>query len=121
MKEWKALNINVALVYDALYRMGFKADRTGFFYLSYSVYCCLCFPAFRPVTTAWLYPEVAKHYRVPLQRVQEDVSTAIRRAWRNNREKIEYIAGFPMENCPVDTEIICYLYSYIVAQQSLEL
>ena len=31
----------IVLIYDALYRLGFKANHTGFFYLTYAVLLCV--------------------------------------------------------------------------------
>ena len=113
------MELSIALIYDALYRMGFKADRTGFFYLSYSVYLCLLSPEAGMFSREWLYPKVGRHYRTQLPNIRQQVDRQISRAWRNGKKKMEEIAERPLEKCPNDMEIIRYLYQFMVKTYGL--
>ena len=104
---------SIVLIYDALYRMGFKANCTGFFYLSYSVYLCICRPGPVIIDTGWLYQKVSRHYGTPLATIQERVRTAVTTAWRTHRQQMEEIAGCPLKKQPRDTEVLAILYRYI--------
>ena len=70
----------ITLIYDALYRLGFKGDCTGFFFLSYSAFLCATRPEDAPATPAWLYPIVAHYYHTDMQTVRAHIRTAITRA-----------------------------------------
>lgn len=113
------MEFSIVLIYDALCRMGFKADRTGFFYLSYSVYLCILYPETSTFSREWLYPKVERHYRTQLQNVCQQVDREISRAWRNGKRKMEEIAEHPLERCPNDMEIIRYLYQFVVKTYGL--
>ena len=102
------------LIYDALYSMGFKGDCSGFFFLSHAVYLSLTHPGDLSLISAWLYPAVARHYRTDVENVSRHVSAAIARAWRTNREQMVAAIGHPLKRCPIDWEIIRYLYEDIL-------
>lgn len=113
------MELSIVLIYDALYRMGFKANSTGFFYLSYSVYLCILYPETRIFSREWLYSKVERHYRTQLQNIRQQVDREISRAWRNGKKKMEEIAERPLERCPNDVEIIRYLYQFLVKTYGL--
>lgn len=108
------MEFSIVLIYDALYRMGFKGDRSGFFYLSYTVYLCITRSASTSLTTDWLYQAVAGHYHTTTETVQQRIEKSIARAWRTHPRQVESIAGHPLERCPRDTEVIRYVYRYLM-------
>ena len=110
------MRLSITLIYDALYRMGFKANCTGFFYLSYSLYLCFCCPEPKTLSTGWIYPKVSQHYQTRLQNIRPQIEAAISRAWQKDDKKIAEITGRSLEKCPSDIEIIWYLYEFIAAQ-----
>ena len=113
------MELSIVLIYDALYRMGFKADSTGFFYLSYSVYLCILYPETRIFSREWLYPKVGRHYRTHLPNICRQVEEAIFRAWCGGKQNMEEIAGRPLKRCPNDMEIIRYLYQFVTKTYGL--
>ena len=113
------MRISIVLIYGALYRMGFKADCTGFFYLSYSVYLCLLYSGIRVFSREWLYPKVGWHYRTHTENICRQVDDAIFQAWSRGKREMEKIAGCPLEKCPNDMEIVGYLYQFVVKTYAL--
>lgn len=108
------MRISIVLIYDALYRMGFKAECTGFFYLSYSVYLCLLYPGIGAFAREWIYPKAGWHYHTNVENICRQVDDAIFQAWSNSRREMEEIAGCPLEKCPNDMEIVGYLHRFVV-------
>ena len=105
----------ITLIYDALYRMGFRANHSGFFYLSYSVLFCIQegtdqIPAMR------LHDEVARHYRTSPQTVSTQIHAAVTKVWKTDRIRMKAIMGDCLKRCPSDREILAYLYRYITEQ-----
>lgn len=105
----------ITLIYDALYRLGFRANHSGFFYLSYTVFFCIHegndqIPAMR------LHAEVARHYRTSPQTVNVQIHAAVVKVWKTNRIRMKAMMGDCLGRCPSDREILTYLYRYITEQ-----
>ena len=108
----------VTLIHDALYRLGFRANHSGFFYLSYSVLFCIHegtdqIPAMR------LHAEAARHYRTSPQTVNDQIHAVVAKVWKTDRIRMKAIMGDCLKRCPSDIEILAYLYRY-VTEQDLE-
>ena len=115
----RSVRISIVLIYDALYRMGFKADCTGIFYLSYSVYLSVLYPGIRAFSRAWVYPKVGWQYHTHEENICRQVDDAIFQAWSRGKREMEEIAGHPLEKCPNDMEIVWYLYQFVVKTYAL--
>ena len=98
-----------------LYRMGFKANHTGFFYLSYSVLLCIEEGSDR-FSASQLPVKVAKHYRTSPETVSAMIHTAVIKVWTTDRDRMEAMVGHRLERRPSDTEILAYLYRYITGR-----
>ena len=105
-------------IYDALYHMGFKANHTGFFYLSYSVLLCIQ-EGSGWFSAAQLSARVARHYRTSPGTVTAQIHAAAIKVWNTDRDRMEAMVGHRLERRPSDTEILAYLYRYITGR-SLE-
>ena len=105
-------------IYDALYHMGFKANHTGFFYLSYSVLLCIQ-EGSGWFSAAQLSAKVARHYRTSPETVTARLHAAVVKVWNTDRDRMEAMVGHRLERRPSDTEILAYLYRYITGR-SLE-
>ena len=108
----------ITLIYDALYRLGFKGDCTGFFFLSYSAFLCATRPADAPATPAWLYPIVAHYYHTDMQTVRAHIRTAITRAWRTRGDQIKAGMGPSQRRQPTEWEMIGFLQGQILQSVS---
>ena len=105
----------IVLIYDALYRLGFRANHTGFFYLSYSVLLCVRADTVQ-IPAAQLRAEVAWHYGTTPQTVKDQIHAAVTKVWRTDRAQMEHAMGQRLERRPRDEEILTYLYGYITGQ-----
>ena len=105
----------ITLIYDALYRMGFRANHSGFFYLSYSVFLCVRAGTDR-ILAVWLYTQVARHYRTSPQTVNDQIHAVVAKVWKTDRIRMKGMMGECLKRCPSDREILAYLYRYITEQ-----
>lgn len=105
----------IVLIYDALYRLGFRANHTGFFYLSYSVLLCVRADTDQ-IPAAQLRAEVAWHYGTTPQTVKDQIHAAVTKVWRTDRAQMEHAMRQRLERRPRDEEILTYLYGYITGQ-----
>lgn len=108
----------ITLIYDALYRLGFRANHSGFFYLSYSVLLCVS-AGTDGIPTVCLHTEVAQHYRTSPQTVNDQIHAVVAKVWKTDRIRMKAIMGDCLKRCPSDREILAYLYRY-VTEQDLE-
>ena len=105
----------ITLIYDALYSLGFRANHSGFFYLSYSVLFCIQ-EGTDQIPDMQLHAEVARHYRTSPQTVSTQIHAAVTKVWKTHRIRMKAIIGDCLERCPSDREILAYLYRYITEQ-----
>ena len=105
----------IVLIYDALYRLGFKANHTGFFYLSYAVLLCV-HAGTDQISDVRLRTRVAWHYRATTQTVKDRVHAAVTKVWETDRARMEHGMGHRLERRPSDREILSYLYRYVTGQ-----
>lgn len=108
--------ILITWIYDALYRMGFKANHSGFFYLSRSVFLCI-YEGSNRIPAARLRAEVARHYQTTPQTVKKQIHAAVTKVWRTDPAQMEAMMGHPLESRPSDAEILAYLYGYITGRK----
>lgn len=100
----------IVLIYDALYRIGFKADCTGFFFLSYSTYLCLYELKTCNVISERLHFRVAEHYNTTPDIVEQHIHSTILKVWSTNPWKLNQLGEHCSATYPSETEIIQYLY-----------
>lgn len=64
--------------------------------------------------TKLLYPQVALAHDTTMMRVEKNLRTVIKLCWdRNGRERLERLAGYPLESKPDTAEFIDILSSFI--------
>lgn len=105
----------ITLIYDALYRLGFKAKHSGFFYLSYSVLLCVD-AGTDQIPDERLHAEVARHYRTSPEIVGARIHAAILNVWKTDRDRMQVMMERRSGRRPSDREILAYLYRYITGQ-----
>ena len=105
----------ITRIYDALYRMGFRANHTGFFYLSYSVFLCVQEDS-GLFSAARLSVRVARHYRTSPETVTTQLHAAVTKVWNTDLYRMEAVMGRCLKSRPSDAEILAYLYRYITGR-----
>lgn len=87
-------------IHDILRSMGFRADCTGFFFLSYGAYLYLSQPMPLPFLSGTLYPSIADFYNTDMDTVHERIDAAIARAWRTHRTDMIEVMGSVQTRTP---------------------
>lgn len=113
------MNISVVDIYDTLYQLGFKADNTGFFYLSYAAYCCLRSPHPEELLNDQLYVMVGKHYNTSLKQVRRAMHHTIAAAWNDTPEKITAMTNVFVIRQPSNMETIRLVLHRVEAAHGL--
>ena len=80
--------IVVTDIYDILSRLGVVRKYLGRDYLAYSIRITLQNENYFFLVTKCLYPDVASHFNTNWKRVERDIRTAVKAAWKSNRGPI---------------------------------
>ena len=95
-------------IYDLLYQLGLAAVSAAFFHLAYAVWLAAYQPQ-RLLAPAWLYPEIARHYRADPQVVERNIRDLGVRAWRNAPERMSQMAGAALHGAPPPARFLSIL------------
>ena len=60
-----------------------------------------------------IYPLLAKKYRSKPSNVEHDIRTIVNVCWENHRERLEQIAGYPLEYRPTNSEFVDMIAFYL--------
>ena len=60
-----------------------------------------------------IYPLLAKKYRSKPSNVEHDIRTIVNVCWENHRERLEEIAGYPLEYRPTNSEFVDMIAFYL--------
>lgn len=113
------VSIPLVNIYDALYRMGFKGDNTGFFYLSYAVYLCLSGPHPEQMLNEELYAMVGERYHARPKQVRRAVFRTIAGVWNTSPQQMRDLANLPLDRQPGGIEVTRILLCHILAKNNL--
>ena len=105
--------MDIAEIYDLLYRMGITAKYVGFFHASYALWLVLLQPDRLQLVTKRLYPEVAKHYGTNWKAVERNIRSVISLAWELRPEILNRIAGERLEGPPRCVQFLSILAAYL--------
>lgn len=94
------MSIPIVDVYDALYRMGFKGDNTGFFYLAYAAYLCLNSPHPELMLNEQLYAMVGKRYHARAKQVRRRIFRTIDCVWNTSPQQMIDLTGISRDHYP---------------------
>ena len=112
------MSIPIVHIYDALYRMGFKGDNTGFFYLSYAVYLCLNSPHPEMMLNEQLYAMVGERYRIRPKRVRRTIFRTISGVWNTSSQQMIHLAKISLGRQPGGLEMTRLLMTYILLNRN---
>lgn len=111
-------SLDIARVYDLLYRLGVTANYTGFFHTSHAVYLAVQQRERLLLVTKWLYPEVARHYKTTWQCVERNIRTVSEMAWLRNRPFLEGLAQHSLPNRPTASAFLAILTACIATDSA---
>lgn len=92
--------------------IGVTTNYKGYHYLTDALRICLKKTGKIRITKD-IYPRVATIYGVPSIRVEQNIRFAKEHSYSNRKDKLEEIAGFPLEKIPSNTEFLVMLTEYL--------
>ena len=110
--------IVVTDIYDILSRLGVVRKYLGRDYLAYSIRITLQNENYFFLVTKCLYPDVASHFNTNWKRVERDIRTAVKAAWKSNRAYLEELACRPLNDPPKPIEFIDIIVTYLIREKA---
>lgn len=96
-------------IYNLLYSLGVTANYHGFFHTAHAVRLCLEQPERLMLITKWVYPDVAKQYNTNWRAVERNIRTAGNIIWKENRPRLEQMAGRTLEQKISNSQLLAVL------------
>ena len=96
-------------IYDILSRLGVVRKYLGRDYLAYSIRITLQNENYFFLVTKCLYPDVASHFNTNWKRVERDIRTAVKAAWKSNR---------PLNDPPKPIEFIDIIVTHLIREKA---
>lgn len=100
--------------------MGFRADNTGFFYLSYAAYLCLRSSCPAQLLDDRLYALVGRHYNRSPKQVRRAICRSVEYVWNTVPWKIAHFTKLPLTRRPGGVEMVRLLLCCILFYQGLD-
>ena len=60
-----------------------------------------------------IYPRLEKKFKSKLSNIEHDIRTIVNVCWENHRERLEQIAGYPLEYRPTNSEFVDMIAFYL--------
>lgn len=95
-------------IYTMLYSLGLAATSTAFFHLAHGVRLTVSQPQ-RLLAPAWLYPEIARHYRTAPTIVERNIRRLSAETWQNAPERLSQMAGITLHAAPPPARFLSIL------------
>ena len=105
-------------IYDILSRLGVVWKYLGRDYLAYSIRITLQNENYFFLVTKCLYPDVASHFNTNWKRVERDIRTAVKAAWKSNRAYLEELACRPLNDPPKPIEFIDIIVTHLIREKA---
>lgn len=64
-----------------------------------------------------IYPRLAKKFKSKPSNIEHDIRTIVNVCWENHRERLEQIAGYPLEYRPTNSEFIDMIAFYLGSEK----
>ena len=104
---------DIVEIYDLLYHLGFSANNTAFFHLSYAVFLASLNPQWLDPSSWRLYREVAKQYHTTPLRIYWEIGTIARRFWTQSPDLLCILARRTISAAPAPWELLQILAAYV--------
>ena len=104
---------DIVEVYVLLYRLGFSATSTAFFYLSYAVYLAALNPHWLVKPSQRLYPEVANQYHADPLQVVRSIDAFACDSWHRNAVFLRSLTCLSLTAAPTSAQFLRILARYI--------
>ena len=97
-----------------LIKLGLTANYTGFYPAAYAIVLSLRDPTILQCVTKLVYPNVAQVFHTSAKCVERNIRTLTKRAWQNNSDMLNKIAGHTLSKAPSNSEMLAIITAHIL-------
>ena len=100
-------------IYSLIRRLGATSKYKGYYYVAEAVKMAEALQERPMKITKDIYPKLAKKFKSKPSNIEHDIRTIVNVCWENHRERLEQIAGYPLEYRPTNSEFVDMIAFYL--------
>ena len=104
-------------VYGTIRRLGATSKYKGYYFVAEAIRMTMEFQERPMKITKDIYPRLAKKFKSKPSNIEHDIRTIVNVCWENHRERLEQIAGYPLEYRPTNSEFIDMIAFYLGSEK----
>ena len=93
-------------VYGTIRKLGATSKYKGYYFVAEAIRMTMEFQERPMKITKDIYPRLAKKFKSKPSNIEHDIRTIVNVCWENHRERLEQIAGYPLEYRPTNSEFV---------------
>ena len=100
-------------VYGTIRKLGATSKYKGYYFVAEAIRMTMEFQERPMKITKDIYPRLAKKFKSKPSNIEHDIRTIVNECWENHRERLEQIAGYPLEYRPTNSEFVDMIAFYL--------
>ena len=100
-------------VYGTIRKLGATSKYKGYYFVAEAIRMTMEFQERPMKITKDIYPKLAKKFKSKPSNIEHDIRTIVNVCWENHRERLEEIAGYPLEYRPTNSEFVDRIAFYL--------
>ena len=100
-------------VYGTIRKLGATSKYKGYYFVAEAIRMTMEFQERPMKITKDIYPKLAKKFKSKPSNIEHDIRTIVNVCWENHRERLEEIAGYPLEYRPTNSEFVDMIAFYL--------
>lgn len=104
-------------VYGTIRKLGATSKYKGYYFVAEAIHMTMEFQERPMKITKDIYPRLAKKFKSKPSNIEHDIRTIVNVCWENHRERLEQIAGYPLEYRPTNSEFIDMIAFYLGSEK----
>ena len=104
-------------VYGTIRKLGATSKYKGYYFVAEAIRMTMEFQERPMKITKDIYPRLAKKFKSKPSNIEHDIRTIVNVCWENHRERLEQIAGYPLEYRPTNSEFIDMIAFYLGSEK----
>ena len=104
-------------VYGTIRKLGATSKYKGYYFVAEAIRMTMEFQERPMKITKDIYPKLAKKFKSKPSNIEHDIRTIVNVCWENHRERLEQIAGYPLEYRPTNSEFIDMIAFYLGSEK----
>ena len=100
-------------VYGTIRKHGATSKYKGYYFVAEAIRMTMEFQERPMKITKDIYPKLAKKFKSKPSNIEHDIRTIVNVCWENHRERLEEIAGYPLEYRPTNSEFVDMIAFYL--------